>query len=60
MYAAEETLASIKALENWRMAQMPKKCRSVGDTPSRFEISEKYVSSSRSFLPCKVLINPFT
>ncbi len=45
MYTAEETLASIKASENWENGPDTKKRRSVGDTPP---ISNTSANSSQS------------
>jgi len=47
MYTAEETLASIKASENWENGPDTKKRRSVGDTPP---ISNSSASSSQGDL----------
>lgn len=47
MYTAEETLASIKASENWQNGPDTKKRRSVGDTPP---ISNPSTSSSHDDL----------
>jgi osomolarity two-component system, sensor histidine kinase NIK1 len=55
MYTAEETLASIKASENWENGPDTKKRRSVGDTPP---ISNPSANSSQSDVSSNTSINP--
>jgi osomolarity two-component system, sensor histidine kinase NIK1 len=52
MYTAEETLASIKASENWENGPDTKKRRSVGDTPP---ISNPSANSSQSDVSSTIL-----
>jgi osomolarity two-component system, sensor histidine kinase NIK1 len=51
MYTAEETLASIKASENWENGPDTKKRRSMGDTPPISNPSASDVSPNSPILP---------
>jgi hypothetical protein len=57
MYTAEETLASIKASENWENGPDTKKRRSVGDTPP---ISNPSANSSQSDVLSNSSIHPIS